>query len=474
MPAEEARPLIAGRYRVLRRLGAGGVAAVFLAEDERLAREVAIKRLHADSPEEMARRFEREARVGASLNHPNLVAIYDVATDESDLLIVMEYVEGRTLAEALKAGPLPRPGDEAVVVLSDVASGLDHAHSQGVVHRDVKPANVLLGRDGRVKLADLGIARAAEATDITGTGVALGTPAYMAPEQLVGGSIGPAADVYALAAVAFEVLTGHRAHTGRSPIEIAHRVTSEPPPDIREHWPEAPATLAETLMTGMAADPAERPRSAGELTALIERALPATAALPSTEPVPTEPAAPPPIPIEAAAPPPAPAPASASPPHRAASRRRPMAIAAAAVLLLGAVAAILILASGGEPAAPPETAPPTAAQEDPPAREARPDQTVVDFYELSASGDYRGAWELASPAFRQQLQGFAAFEESQSTLESIQFDKAETVDESGDSAEVAIQTVARHTDRTDECEGSLEMSRAGDGWLIEQASIDCS
>src|SRR5215211_1243844 len=156
----------ADRYRVLRRLGSGGMATVYLAEDERLGRRVAVKRLHADSPEDVAQRFDREARLGASLNHPNLVAVYDTVTDDEGVLIVMEYVDGPTLGQALKDGPLPVA--RALEVLRAVASALDHAHAQGIIHRDVKPANILLGADGRSKLADLGIAfAAAHATQIT-------------------------------------------------------------------------------------------------------------------------------------------------------------------------------------------------------------------------------------------------------------------------------------------------------------------
>src|SRR3954447_6249884 len=159
MPVQSKGALLAGRYRVLGPLGSGGMATVLQCEDERLGRRVAVKRLHADSPEEVARRFTREARVGASLNHPNLVSVYDTVTDEESVLIVMELVEGETLRDALKRGPLPR--DRAFAILRDLAAGLDHAHSHGVVHRDVKPANVLLRPDGVAKLADMGIAVAA-------------------------------------------------------------------------------------------------------------------------------------------------------------------------------------------------------------------------------------------------------------------------------------------------------------------------
>ncbi|MGH2838353.1 MAG: protein kinase domain-containing protein, partial [Thermoleophilaceae bacterium] len=179
-------PLLANRYRVIRRLGAGGMAAVYLAHDERLARDVAVKRMHTAERDDIdARRFQREARLGASLSHPNLVSIFDTDQDDESVLLVMEYVEGETLSDVLARGDVdPR---RAMEIVTAVAAALDHAHGAGIVHRDIKPGNVLLGRDGSVKLADLGIAKAVERTDITGTGTVLGTPAYMAPEQLQGG-----------------------------------------------------------------------------------------------------------------------------------------------------------------------------------------------------------------------------------------------------------------------------------------------
>ena len=263
-------PLLAGRYRVRKRLGAGGMAAVYLAHDERLHREVAIKRLHKAERDDIdARRFEREAKLGASLSHPNLVSIFDTEEDDEYVLLVMEYVEGETLADALARGPLePR---RAVAVVRAVADALDHAHAAGIVHRDIKPANVLLGRGGSVKLADLGIAKAVERTDITDTGTVLGTPSYMAPEQLQGGGLGPAVDTYALAAMAFEMLTGRKAHRGRSAAEIADRVVNEPPPDPRDVNPAIPAAAAVVICGGMAKDPADRPRSAGEFATRLER-----------------------------------------------------------------------------------------------------------------------------------------------------------------------------------------------------------
>src|SRR5213596_2877485 len=146
--------LLAGRYRVIDRLGAGGMDTVYLAEDERLGRKVAVKRLHSDSPEDAAQRFEREAKVGAALSHPSLVTVFDTVADDEGVLIVMEYVAGENLAAVMEHERLP--ADRAVAIVADIADALDHAHSTGVIHRDVKPANVLVGPDGKAKLVDLG------------------------------------------------------------------------------------------------------------------------------------------------------------------------------------------------------------------------------------------------------------------------------------------------------------------------------
>jgi eukaryotic-like serine/threonine-protein kinase len=271
VPVSVLGTLLVGRYRVLRHLGAGGMATVLLCQDERLDRLVAVKRLHADQPEDVRRRFLREAKLGAALNHPNLVSVFDTVTDDEGVLIVMEYVKGEALSAAVRRGPLApeRVGRMA----AELGAALDHAHRHGVVHRDVKPANVLLRDNGTTKLADLGIATAAHHTRITRSGVVLGTASYMAPEQLEGEQVGPRADIYALAAVCFEALTGERARQGRTPMEIARRIATEPVIDVRERWPDAPAPVAELLRRGMAADPRERPATAGELGDGLRRAL---------------------------------------------------------------------------------------------------------------------------------------------------------------------------------------------------------
>jgi tetratricopeptide (TPR) repeat protein len=263
--------LLDGRYRVVRHLGSGGMASVLLCEDERLARQVAVKRLHADSPMDVEQRFTREAKLGASLNHPNLVSVFDTATDDEGVLIVMEYVEGEPLSRLLRRGPL-RP-EEVANMVRDLGDALDHAHSQGVIHRDVKPGNVLIREDGVTKLADLGIATASDGTRITRSGTVLGTAAYMAPEQLDGRGAGPPADVYALAAISFEALSGKRPREGRTPMEIAHRIATEGAPDLLEAWPNAPKAAAKVLKRGMAREPEDRPASAGEFARELSAAL---------------------------------------------------------------------------------------------------------------------------------------------------------------------------------------------------------
>jgi len=259
---------LAGRYRVLRRLGMGGMATVWLAEDERLGRPVAIKRLHTDAPKASLRRFRNEARLGATLSHPGFVAVYDTAVTEEGALIAMEYIDGTSLAE-LAGGRRMRPA-RALPILRAVAEALDHAHRQGVVHRDVKPGNILVGEDGVVKLADLGIARAVGATQITSEGNVVGTLPYMAPERLSGDARGgPEADIYALAAVAHELLAG------RPPVEATtpEHAVAAPPPDPRRDWPGAPPPAAAALARGLDPKPNLRPRSAGEMVDELEVGL---------------------------------------------------------------------------------------------------------------------------------------------------------------------------------------------------------
>jgi predicted Ser/Thr protein kinase len=279
--------VLADRFRVDRRLGAGGTATVFLAEDCVLCREVAIKRLHTEGSEADVRRFRREARLGASLSHPNLVTIFDTLSGSDGVLIVMEYVRGRPLSDLI--APDGIDAGRLLEILRPVASALDYAHEHGVVHRDVKPANILIAEDRRVKLVDLGTATAGHLTQITAENQVAGTLTYIAPERLIGESAGePAADVYSLAVLAFEALTGRPPHRAENPRELLDQVLHEPPPDLIEERPQAPVRLGRVLQKGMDPDPKRRQASAGDLVRGLEAALSDSAPSQSFAVAPTE------------------------------------------------------------------------------------------------------------------------------------------------------------------------------------------
>lgn len=246
------------RYAVERTLGKGGMATVELAEDTELRRKVAVKRLAASLAEDdvLQKRFFREARMAAALSHPNLVAVYDVGEEDGIPYIVMEYVEGETLADLMaRAGPL-QP-DRAVKLLLQVCAGLEHAHAAGLVHRDIKPRNLLVRSDGVVKIADFGIARMVQATRLTEVGTVLGTAAYLAPEQAAGEPVTAAADIYSLGAVAYELLSGRTPYELESLTDLALR-QREPPPPLGGVPPE----LERAVTGALAFEPGDRPPSA--------------------------------------------------------------------------------------------------------------------------------------------------------------------------------------------------------------------
>src|SRR4051794_7134888 len=218
--------MIAGRYRVDRLLGRGGMADVFSAYDVVLDRPVAVKVLRAAGPEELER-HRGEVTTLAKLSHPALVSLYDAGTDAQDRpYFVMELVDGVTLADCLRTGQLD--GERTGAIGVALAEALAYVHARRIVHRDLKPGNVLLGTDGRTRLADFGIARVVDATRITGTGLTVGTAAYLAPEQVAGEAVGPPADVYALGLVLLECLTGSPAYDGQ-PVEVAMARLAKPP-----------------------------------------------------------------------------------------------------------------------------------------------------------------------------------------------------------------------------------------------------
>ena len=265
--------VFADRYRRLGRLGTGGMATVFLAKDELLGREVAIKRLHSAAPEDLQQRFRREARLGAALNHPNIVAIFDSVTDEDSLYIVMEYVNGEALDARIDRGPIPP--EQALAILEQSAAAIDYVHSEDIVHRDIKPSNLLVRDDGVVKVADLGIATAADLSQITASGSVMGTLPYIAPERLRGEDSGPPADIYSLGAVAFEMLAGRRPIEAKTPEEAVRLATTEGPRPARR-LARGPAGAAEIIGDALAPDPSDRPSSAREMVDELERALGAT------------------------------------------------------------------------------------------------------------------------------------------------------------------------------------------------------
>lgn len=234
-PVEPAQPLIAGRYRQLRRLGTGGMSVVVLAEDTVLMRTVALKLIaeHLASDRDFVTRFRHEALAAARLQHPNIVQVFDSGHDDGSnrQFIVMEYVEGTPLSELMAGGTQLDPG-RAVAIAADACEALACAHRAGVIHRDVKPANLIVTDEGTTKLMDFGIAKAAEMTRVTQAGSVLGTVAYLSPEQALGGETGPQSDIYSLAVVVYEMLAGRPPFEYKSITELAMKQRDETPPPI--------------------------------------------------------------------------------------------------------------------------------------------------------------------------------------------------------------------------------------------------
>src|SRR5918995_887777 len=260
------------RYEVGRLLGAGGMAEVFEGRDRLLVRRVAIKvplSQHAHDPD-FAHRFRREAQAAASLSHPGVVAVYDTGSEHGTHFIVMEYVDGRTLKDVIRA-EAPLYPDRAAEITADVCSALAAAHARGLVHRDVKPANIMLMPDGRVKLMDLGIARVAEGETVTQTASMLGTAQYLSPEQAQGQAVDFRSDLYSLGCCLYEMLTGTVPFRGATPVAIAYRHVREDPAPPRLLNPDIPASLEAVCLKAMAKRPEDRYQTAAEFRAALER-----------------------------------------------------------------------------------------------------------------------------------------------------------------------------------------------------------
>jgi len=260
-----------GRYRVLSRIAEGGMATVYLALDERLDREVALKvmRQHLTHDESFVTRFRREARSSASLSHPNVVAVYDQGEDDGCIFLAMEYVPGKTLREVLRdEGPLsPRA---ALDVLDHVLQALAEAHAKGLIHRDVKPENVILNDNGTIKVADFGLARAVTSQTVTSTqGVLLGTVAYLSPEQVERGIADARSDVYAAGLMLFEMLTATKAFTGDTAIHVAYQHVHGGVPSPSSRVAGLPPELDDLVAVATARDPDERPADAAQFLDLV-------------------------------------------------------------------------------------------------------------------------------------------------------------------------------------------------------------
>jgi serine/threonine-protein kinase len=310
-----ANTILANRYKLRDQLGAGGAAVVYRADDLRLGRIVAVKVLRPEfvaNPEQAAR-FENEARAAAALTAPNVVDVYDYGRDAGTLFIVMQYIDGEDLKHLIRTRGTLRP-QEAARIAADVCTGLEAAHERGLIHRDVKPQNILIDRHGVVRITDFGVAKALAGPGLTQAGTTYGTAAYLSPEQATGGPISPATDVYALGIVLYEMLCGQPPFEGDNAAAVAYKQVYEPPPPLRDCAPDVPPPLEAIVARAMAKDPAARYATAadmaGDLQGFLLTSDRAVAATPAG-PVPWGPppagagAAPAPV---AVAPPPAPVP----------------------------------------------------------------------------------------------------------------------------------------------------------------------
>jgi serine/threonine protein kinase len=359
---------VGGRYRLGERIGHGGMGEVYAAQDLRLDREVALKLLRADLADQAAMRDRvlAEARLAARLTHPNVVAVLDTGEQDGRPFVVMERLSGRTLRDELAGGPFT--GDRARDVGLQVLRALDAAHGLGIVHRDVKPGNVLDAGVGTWKVADFGIAKWLHADEtLTGTGELLGSPSYLAPERIEGHDAGPASDLYAVGVLLYEALTGRRPYAGTDPISLATQITEGRYEPLSTVLPGVDPDLAAVVERAMRRDPSERFASAGEMaqalsgeatTAEVEPPVGVTrraAVAPGADADGTATVELPRLDQTARLPAPraaAPAPEGVGAPPPAAARRRWLAVAAAAITI--ALVTILAIAafSGGPGTAP--------------------------------------------------------------------------------------------------------------------------
>ncbi len=277
-----------GQYEIVERLGGGGMAVVYRSVQQPLGREVALKALSSElfQDEGFVKRFETEAKTLAKLDHPNILPIYDFEVTEGVAFLTMQLIRGGTLRDILNRGPLDPL--TAWRYLREIGDGLQHAHDAGIVHRDLKPTNVLIHADGRAMLADFGLARGAgQPTHLTTIGLAIGTPGYMAPEQVMGHDVDKRADIYAMGVLTFEMLTGRLPYIGANRMEVAYATVNSPIPSAVKLNSALPDELDQLLAKVLAKDPAQRPQTVRDLLAQMAK-LPQrrVAAVAASAPVP--------------------------------------------------------------------------------------------------------------------------------------------------------------------------------------------
>jgi eukaryotic-like serine/threonine-protein kinase len=488
---------LADRFVLENELGSGGMARVFLGRDEVLDRPVAVKLLDpVHGGTDIGDRFEREGRTAARLAHPNIVQVYDAGEAEFDgretSYIVMEYVSGGDLKRLIdRRGRLP--GQELARLGDEVCAGLAHAHERGVIHRDIKPHNILLDENGHAKVTDFGVARALDTTLATRTGFFLGTVLYSSPEQLQGHNVTPKSDVYSFGATLYQAAAGEPPFTGQTPIEIASQHVSKEPTPPRERGAEVNGDLEALILGCLAKDPDDRP-TAEEVRSQLDAQIRTAAATQAQPAVPAAPAASVGAAQASAAPPP-----PAGRPGGDRPKRRGGLLAALALLavlvVIGVLAAPNLLGRGGDQDAGSDNTGQNNAQGGGSGRDQSPgggqqqsvasspsqngsehggltaqaaEQTILEVYSTAADGEYDTSYGLLSQNFKAttaptQPEWSSQFE----TLESLRFVQGPDAQVSGNTATVTGVTIAEKVSRTERNIVTWRMVNEGAEWRLD-------
>jgi hypothetical protein len=504
---------LADRFVLEHELGSGGMARVFLGRDEVLDRPVAIKLLDpVHGGTEIGDRFEREGRTAASLAHPNIVQVYDAGEAELEgretPYIVMEYVPGGDLKRLInKMGKLPGP--DLARLGDEVCAGLAHAHERGVVHRDIKPHNILLDENGHAKVTDFGIARALDTTQATRTGTYLGTALYSSPEQLRGKKATPKSDVYSLGATLYQAAAGEPPFTGRTPIEIASQHVSKTPTPPREGGADVSGNLEALILGCLAKNPDDRP-TAEEVRSRLDAEIRTAAAthIQRTTPIAAAPVETEQTPVAPSPPPPAVRPVAVG--GRRQRRRGLLAGMAllAVLLVIGALAASSLVGGGenqnagsnagqnnaqGGNAGPSgggsgdqgggqqQGMPSTAGTEQSASANSSEqgeftaqaaEQTVEEFYTTTSEGDYDTSAKLLTESWRQRwFPDRATFEGTFDKVESVVFTEGPNAEISGNAATVTGETRATLTGEIQHNAGTWYLVQEDGRWKIDSWDV---